>query len=213
MDVLLQFDGFLLYWVLFFALLGGAIGLPLPEDLILIISGLLAHQGRVNLELVFIFCYAGILLGDIIIFLIGKKFGTALFQKEWFRKRITNKRLRKTRIRLERKSFPMIFFARHVPYLRTVTFLTCGAVKMKPLTFILSDALSALVSAPIMIGLGYFASESFDAVSNSVNMVYRVLFVLAVAAIIIYSVYKYRQGKRLQKIEAEEASSEEIKPA
>ncbi|MEZ4753855.1 MAG: DedA family protein [Bdellovibrionota bacterium] len=197
MDIwFLQFDGFMLYWILFAALLGGAIGLPLPEDLILIIGGLLAHQGRVDLGLVFLFCYCGIILGDMIIFFVGMRFGPNLFQKEWFQKRISRKRLRKTRVRLERKSFPMIFFARHVPYLRTVTFLTCGAVKMKPLTFLISDSLSALVSAPIMIGLGYFASESFDAVTTSVNMFYRVLFVLTVTAIIIYAVYKYRQGKR-----------------
>lgn len=200
---LLQFDGFLLYWLLFLALIGGAIGLPLPEDVILIVAGLLAHQKRVNLELVFLFCYGGIILGDLIIFAVGKKFGAALFNKPWFQKRISKRRLRKTRIRLERKSFPMIFFARHIPYLRTVTFLTCGAVKMSLVTFLLSDAFSALVSAPIMIALGYFASESFDAVSSSVNMFYRFVFVALLAVLIVLGVKKLRKKNKLETLDDE----------
>lgn len=161
-DWLLLQDGAIIYGILFVALMGGAIGLPIPEDLPLIAGGVLAHRGQADLKLILLVCYAGILLGDIVIYAIGRRFGTGLFQTKWFKKRVSQSRLRNMRLRMERRSLLMIFVARHLFYLRTATFLTCGAVKMRISTFIIADAVAALISAPLMVGIGFVASEHWE---------------------------------------------------
>ena len=155
-------QGTLIYLGLFLALLGGAIGLPIPEDAPLIVAGYLMHRGDVALQPVFIVCYSAIILGDIIIFWVGRKFGTALFRRPWFQTRKTQHRIKKIKIRLERQGFLMIFVARHLFYLRTITFLTCGAVRMRFRAFIIADLIAALVSVPLVLWLGYVFAENSE---------------------------------------------------
>ena len=65
----------------------------------------------------------------------------------------------------------MIFFARHLFYLRTITFLTCGAVRLTFLRFLIADCLSALVSVPIMLWIGFIASENYETVMHYLGRV------------------------------------------
>ncbi len=160
--LLLQ-EGVYVYLILFFLLLGGAFMLPIPEDIPLILGGVMAQMGRGRIDLIAATCYGAIILGDVIIFGVGRWLGPALFYKPWFRKRIGYSRIKRLRFNLEKRSLPMIFVARHLFYLRTVTFLTCGAVRMSFGRFLLSDAVAALVSVPLMLLLGYMAAEHYEA--------------------------------------------------
>jgi len=181
--ILLQ-EGFLVYLALSLALLGGAIGLPIPEDIPLIAAGIAVHRGSVDLTIIFLVCYGSIILGDLIIFWIGRKFGSSIFSKRWFRAKIPPSKIRKVKLSIEKRSLLMIFIARHLFYLRTVTFLTCGAVKMRPRRFIIADAAAALVSVPLMMGIGYVASENYEVVLQSMRKVERLsMIVFAVLGI------------------------------
>lgn len=163
--LLLQ-EGVYVYILLFLLLLGGAFMLPIPEDIPLILGGVLVQMGRGRLDLIAAVCYGAIILGDVFIFGVGRWLGPALFQKPWFRKRIGYSRVKNLRVSLEKRSLPMIFIARHLFYLRTVTFLTCGAVRMSFGRFLISDAIAALVSVPFMLLIGYLAAEHYEAVFN-----------------------------------------------
>ena len=68
-----------------------------------------------------------IILGDILIFAIGTKFGNRILQKGWFKRQISESQIQSLKSRLEKRSILMIFLARHLFYLRTATFLICGA--------------------------------------------------------------------------------------
>jgi membrane protein DedA with SNARE-associated domain len=171
MEWLLAQKGLAIYLCLFSALVAGAFGLPIPEDLPLIAGGTLIHKGKASLLATALTCYIAILVGDWIIFMIGWRYGARLFRQPWFLRRFSPKRIRSLRRGLERRSVPMIFLARHLFYLRTVTFLMCGAVRMKPARFLVADAAAAAISMPAMLGMGYLASEHFsDAVAMTKNI-------------------------------------------
>jgi len=189
-DNFLLYEGFVLYIIIFLALMGGAIGLPIPEDVPLIAAGILVQLEQAKLEIIVPVCYFGILLGDVTIFLIGRKLGPTLFSKKWFRKRLPPHRLRRFRIGLEKRSLATIFLARHLFYLRTVTFLTCGAVKMKLSRFLIADAIAALISVPIMISVGYFAAEHYEQVKKNFHQA--AIFILALL-ILFAVIYYYRK--------------------
>ncbi len=187
--LLLQ-SGMMLYGILFFFLLGGAIGLPIPEDIPLILAGVMAQTGKVRVEWALPICYLGIVIGDVFIFSVGRKLGPTLFQKRWFRQRFSIERIRDVRFRLEKRSLLMIFIARHLFYLRTVTFLACGAVRMSFARFLFADAVAALISAPLMIFIGYSAAENYQIIFQAIKELKIITLLLAVLAIISYFSYQ-----------------------
>ncbi|MGA1191097.1 MAG: DedA family protein [Bdellovibrionota bacterium] len=159
LEQLLTTEGYLIYLLLFMFLMGGALGLPIPEDLPLIAAGVFAFREEANIFGLFATCYLGVVTGDIVIFVIGRRWGSALFSSPWFRRKLSPRRLKRFKQGLERNRFFTIFLARHLFYLRMVTFIACGAVKMSYARFILADAIAALVSVPLMMTIGYTTWE------------------------------------------------------
>ena len=190
-------SGAMAYPILFGALLGGAFGLPIPEDLPLLAAGVLAQQGAVRLEIVFLVCYVAVLIGDLIIYGAGYYFGPALLNHRWICNSLNEVRVERIRLSLEKRSVLAIFLARHLFYLRTVTFLACGMVRMSPVKFIIADAIAALISAPIMIGLGYLFAEHLDVILVAIEKGQIFLMVAAIpAGIWGYSVWSRRRKRR-----------------
>lgn len=182
--LLLQSAG-MIYLALFLLLMGGAIGLPIPEDLPLILAGIVISHEAADPRLVFVVCYASILLSDLMIFGVGRYFGPRLFKTKRFRARFPLSKVRVLRLRLEKRSFFTILLARHLFYLRTVTFLTCGAVRMRLHKFLIADAAAALVSVPLMVGLGYLAAEHYDTVMEWVGRAKLLSAVIAVTVLVL----------------------------
>jgi hypothetical protein len=124
-------------------------------------------------------------------FAIGRRFGPSLFEKSWFRHKFPPRKVKLIRLKLERRSLVMIFLARHLFYLRTVTFLTCGAVRMTLWRFIVADALAALISVPLMIFLGYKFAEHLDQIRDMIrSATYLSGLVVALVIGLIYLYYR-----------------------
>jgi membrane protein DedA with SNARE-associated domain len=186
----------LIYGILFSLLLLGAIGFPMPEDLPLLFGGVYAHAGKLDLIQTMVVCYAGVVLGDFIIFAIGRKLGPSLFEKEWFKKKVKGHKMKRLRLKLEKRSLWMIFMARHLFYLRTVTFLICGAVKMRWSQFILADCAAAFISVPLMVLIGYKFAEQYETLVALMDEAKLWSILLAFpAAVIIYLLF-FKKSKR-----------------
>lgn len=194
-----------IYCALFFMLMGGAIGLPIPEDIPLVIAGVAIHQGQGSVDpgIVVLVCYAGVVVGDIIVFSIGWFFGTALFERRWFRARFPPKRMTSVKSSLERRSLLMIFLARHLFYLRTATFLTCGAVKMSPVRFIISDAIAAMVSVPLMVYIGFKGAEQIDRAMQLINAAKHWSLIIIIVLLAIYLLVRWKRSSVAQNGSAE----------
>jgi len=177
--------------ILCFALMGGAVGLPIPEDIPLLTAGVLIQGKTIPGPLALAVCYVGVIAGDWIVFLLGRRFGPSLFETRWFSARFPPKRVHDIRHSLERRSLLMIFIARHLFYLRTATFLTCGAVKMNPWRFAVADCLAALVSVPLMIGIGYKCAEQYDTAVEYLSEARIASLVLVIALAAMYLIVRH----------------------
>ena len=193
---LLDLNGSSIYPTLFFMLIGGALGLPIPEDVPLILGGVLAHQGRCSLDLTILVAYIGTILGDMIIFSLGYKFGPTLYKWKAFRRYITPNRADRINRRLSRHSLLMIFVARHLFYLRTATFLTCGLFRMSLRKFIIADLLAAAISVPAMIGLGYWLSENFELLTKIIAQTKLISLILAIICLLVVGILIHKRLRR-----------------
>jgi membrane protein DedA with SNARE-associated domain len=180
------------YGIIFIMLMGGALFLPIPEDLPLILSGILAQQGHGELLCYFLVCYIGIILGDLFLFFLGLRFGPMLMKHSWLKDRLSPSRMRRIKYELEKRSLWMILLARHLFYLRSVTF-----IKMRFYHFLVADALAALISAPLMIGIGYVAAEQYAVLQREIAWASYLVGAILLIAALVY-IYFIRPRRKLK---------------
>ena len=73
-------------WGPFILLLLCGLGLPMPEDIVLIAAGMLGVIDGHSWIKISAFMYAGVLLGDTMIFFAGQRYGTRLLGTAWFQR-------------------------------------------------------------------------------------------------------------------------------
>lgn len=190
-DAVLLSQGLLTYVLVFLMLLAGALGLPMPEDIALITGGILVSSGQSNLILMGVVCYVGIITGDFIIYRVGWLAGPTILRRRWARRYFTAQRIRSLRENLEKRTFFTILVARHLFYLRTATFLFCGAVRVSFTRFMVADAIAALITTPLMLGIGFVCGEHYGDILGVVNRVKELFGILGVL-IIGYLYLRYR---------------------
>lgn len=190
-DAVLLSHGLLSYVLVFLMLLAGAFGLPMPEDIALITGGILVSSGQSNLILMAVVCYSGIIAGDLIIYRVGWIAGPRILRRRWARRYFSARRIRSLRENLEKRTFLTIMIARHLFYLRTATFLFCGAVRVSFTRFIIADAIAALITTPLMLGIGFMCGEHYEEILQSINQL-KELIGVALAIIVAYLLLRSR---------------------
>jgi membrane protein DedA with SNARE-associated domain len=193
-DFLLSSHGLFAYLLVFAVLLASSLGAPIPEDITLIVAGIMSSHETVEPWLMALTCYLGILAGDLIIYRIGWLAGPTLFRKQWFRKHLTTRRLQLIRENLDRRTVLTILVARHLFYIRTATFLMCGAVRLPFARFFMIDACAALITVPIMMGLGYLFAHNYTVILGYVQQIKIVLLLLGIVAG-AFLVWRYKRHK------------------
>ncbi len=176
----------------------GEIGLPFPEDTTLILAGLLTAQGVTRLVPTLLVVYVGVLITDFSLYLVGKKYGRKLFEHKKLRKILSPDRLAWLEQKFEKWGVWVVLVGRHVLGIRAQIFLSAGVSRMPAIKFLLADALSAIFTVAIMVGIGYFGGNSIEALRKDISKIehYAVLAViLLLSAWLIRRSYRQRHWK------------------
>lgn len=194
-------SGGVAYALVFGILLLCGLGLPIPEDVSLILGGFLVYEGKAVLPIMMVTGYLGIIIGDSLVFLIGRQFGSRIVSTGGFFARIFSAEKRQRVARLfARHGEKIVMIARFLPGVRAVTYFTAGSVHMKYSHFIFFDSVAALVSAPVFIFLGYrFGGELEQLIKAVRNGQIRVLIGLAVVVtgyIVVTRLWKSYRAKK-----------------
>lgn len=148
-------------WGPFFVLLFCGLGLPVPEDVVLVAAGALAEiDGRGWLE-VSVLMYLGVMLGDSMIFIAGRYFGMQLRGSRWFQRYFSAKKQAKVEDLFHRYHTWVLFVGRFLPGLRAPIFFTAGSTRVKFWKFFFFDGLAALISVPFFVWLGHWLWSRF----------------------------------------------------
>src|SRR3954453_6132109 len=81
------------YPALFGLLFACGLGLPLPEDIPLVISGALIARGSMHWLPAAICAWCGIIGGDLILYFLGRKFGLEITKVPFIGKHVTRERV------------------------------------------------------------------------------------------------------------------------
>ncbi len=184
--------------LLVLALLAAGLGLPLPEDLVLLTAGGLSHRGGVALPLTVAVCAAGVLGGDLILFLTARRLGPAALSRRPFRALLPPERRTRIEGMLRRRGPAVIFVARHLAGIRAPTFALAGIHGMPLRTFLMWDALGACVSVPLTVVIGYLFSEHLDRVGRGMSRVEHWVAAAAVTVLCTYLLVQWLRRRRDQ---------------
>jgi membrane protein DedA with SNARE-associated domain len=192
---MLKFGGLSPYFLLFGVLLACGLGVPIPEDITLFVAGMLAYKSYINVWIAIAVCMSGVLIGDTLIFFLGRKYGSALTEKAFFRKMLPPERLVVVKEKLHEKGNKVIFAARFMPGLRAPTFFSAGTLHLPFKVFFFYDGMAALISVPAIVWVVYHFGALADQVIHIIRHVeHGIIFV--VVTIIIVTLLKLRWNKR-----------------
>ncbi len=155
-SVLGEAQGPVAYATVFGILVACGLGVPLPEDISLILGGYLAHINAVNLPAMMVVGFVGILCGDSLIYMAGRRVGTRVGSRGGLlAKVVTPEKRARVELLFAKHGQKIVMIARFLPGVRAVTYFTAGSAKMSYWRFIFWDGLAALASAPVFVYLGY----------------------------------------------------------
>jgi len=180
---------------LFTLLVLGGLGLPFPEDGMLILTGVLIANGTIHALLALPVVYVGVLIADLLLYHMGRKFGRQIVTHRRFRRLLPEARLASLEDRFRRSGFFFVLVGRHVIGLRAQIFLVAGIVKMPAATLLAADALSALGTLAVMIGVGYAGGNSLEMVRRDLSRIEHVAVAAGAAALFIILLVRYYRSR------------------
>jgi len=203
-DTLLALLGNYVYLGLFFIIFaetGLAAGFFLPGDSLLVVAGLFAAAGKLNLWLMLVLLFIAAVTGDAVGYYSGKKLGHAIFNKP--KSRLFNpKHLRKAHEFYEKHGGKTIILARFVPIVRTFAPIVAGAADMRYRDFVFYNLLGGFLWVTSMLLAGYFLGGVVESafgikLEDHIDKVVIVVVFLSILPII----WEYIKARRERKAE------------
>lgn len=184
------------YLGLFLLLFLGTLGLPFPEDGILLLTGVLAARDDIKPLPAFFVVYSGLLMTDFFLYSVGKKYGRKLLEHKRFQKILTGDRLIKFEGKFKRGGVLVVFFGRHLLGLRAQIFLVAGVLKMNWEKFLLADGISALLTITFWGGLGYVGGNQIQALRGDIANIEQIIMITLVALVGSVVFLRYLKRRR-----------------
>lgn len=157
------------YFVLFGLLFSCGLGLPLPEDIPLLIAGALVANGKMKLALAAICAWCGIIGGDIVLYHLGKTFGMEIRRVRLIGRHLSEKRLEQVHGMFERWGVWVVAVGRMFAGIRGAMVVVAGATRFTLWKFLIADGLAAIVSGGLFLFLGYAFGRNMDALRHKVE--------------------------------------------
>ncbi len=150
----------------FLGLLATGLGLPIPEDVILLAAGAVVAWQDASLYPMVGVCLSGILLGDTIMFLLGTRFGLPLLRARPLCYLASQRSLDRALASFRAYGAGAVFLGRFLAGVRVLIFFTAGASGVHWSTFVLMDCTAALLSVPFLVLLGYAFGSQLQGASS-----------------------------------------------
>lgn len=171
------------------------LGLIVPGESIVVIAGLLASSGVLELGDVIWVASLGAIMGDTVGYFIGHKFGEGFFLKYgkyfFFKKEY----LAEAKMFFDRHGGKTVFFGRFMGWLRVFAPVVAGISKMHYLRFFFFNVAGGIAWATTFSLLGYFAGNSWDIIKEYLGRMG--IFAFITGATIVYFYFLFTKKRRL----------------
>ena len=169
------------YGAIFLLLMLGVVGLPIPDETLLVFCGYLISKGRLNPLPAWLFALAGSWCGISLSYTIGRTLGLGLVHRYGKYAHITPERLDRVHQWFDRIGHWALFAGYYIAGLRHFTAIVAGASKLKFTHFIAYAWSGGLLWVTTFVTLGYYLGENWKQIAELIHH-YILYFSLAVLA-------------------------------
>jgi undecaprenyl-diphosphatase len=163
-----------------------SMGVPVPGETALIAAGILAHDGKLQIELVILIAAVAAITGDNLGYLIGRKGGRLLLEKDGPLLKHRKAVLEKGEPFFARHGAKAVFLGRWVAGLRIAAAWLAGINRMHWLTFFFWNALGGIAWATSVGLAAYFLGHIAEKIIKDAGLVGIGVVVLAVIGFLIW---------------------------
>ncbi|GLI53858.1 DedA family protein [Thermodesulfovibrio yellowstonii] len=179
------------YLGLFLLLILGGVGLPFPEDTTLILCGFLISTNVVKPVPALLVVYSGLLMADLFLYFVGKKYGRMIVTHRRFHKILSPERLAWLESKFNKRGTLIIILGRHFIGLRAQIILVSGVMRMSLPKFIVADAISSTFTIALMAGAGYLGGNSLQHIKNDITKIEHIGIFMVVVGLTVYVIVRY----------------------
>lgn len=192
------------YLAVFAVLLACGFGVPIPEDITLVTGGIISGLGYTNVHVMVVVGLAGVLVGDGIIFMLGRIYGKRILRFRFIARLMKPKRYAQMQRIFDKYGNRALFVARFLPGLRTPIFLSAGmSRRVSVWRWLMMDGLAALISVPALIYMGDLGAANRDELMKNVHKFQHILLLLTLILVawVAWNFWRKRQSLLLRKQE------------
>ena len=177
------------YAAIFTLLVFGIVGLPVPDETMLVFCGYLVLRGNLRLVPTLIVAFLGSACGITISYLIGRTLGLGFVHK-WGRYiGVSEARLEKVHVWFNRIGHWALFVGYYIAGVRHFTAIVAGTSCLEYRAFAAYAYSGAAVWVCTFVGLGYYFGEHwreiFEAIHRNLNL-FSVILLAIVGAYVFY---------------------------
>jgi len=186
-------EGTLLQWIshygylgIFFLLMFGIIGLPIPDEVLLTFSGYLVFKGQLALAPTITSAFLGSICGVSISYSIGRTGGSFLVRKygNWFH--ITQEKIDWLHEWLEHAGKWWLFIGYFIPGIRHLSALVAGTSRLRYPLFAAYAYTGGLLWSSTFISTGFFLGKEWIKISASIHRWMLIAVIVVGCMLLVY---------------------------
>ncbi|MGE7185451.1 DedA family protein [Peribacillus sp. NPDC006672] len=184
------------YFGIIFALIGGIVGLPIPDEVLLTYIGYAVYQSKLSYLLSIVSAFVGATGGITLSYFIGNKFGVPLLEKFGPKIHITEQKINTTK-KLFKKFGPyFLFFGYFIPGVRHLTAYIAAVNRFPFRKFVIYAYTGALIWSFSFITLGRILGENWTNVELYLSK-YRIYLITSLLVLLIFIYFFWKRRNRL----------------
>lgn len=184
------------YIGIFSLLVLGIVGIPVPDETLLALTGFLIFKGRLHMAPAIAAAISGSVCGITSSYLIGRSGGYYLVHKYGYKAHITPEKLEKARLWLDRTGKWGLVAGYFIPGVRHLTALAAGATRMEYHVFAVFAYAGAALWCTTFVLAGFFFEKEWIGSSASIHRVALIVCGAAALLLILYYLVALRRAKR-----------------
>ena len=188
------------YMLLAAICLAEAIGLPVPAALAILTAGAVAAYGQLHFYLVFLIALAAMLVGDVVLYYLGRVSGWALLGLLCRLSANPETCILRSAEYFYRRGKLTLLFAKFIPGINTMSPPLAGSMRMRPEQFLAFDSMGATLYVGAYAIAGYVFSDALRAITRGVRSAgfgAEVVFSVGLVGYAIYRIWVYRKYRLL----------------
>lgn len=181
------------YAGIFFLLMSGIIGLPIPDETLMIFLGYLVFKGELAIVPTIASAFLGSICGITFSYVLGRTGGHYLITKYSRFFHITQERINGVHDWLERTGKWGLLFGYFIPGVRHLVSLVAGTSQLKYRVFAILTYAGGLIWSVSFVSAGFFLGEGWQKFSASFQRWILIGSITFVGfALILFAIYRWR---------------------